>query len=123
MAFGNGGTMVTPPAMTADAVDSDELESGIAQMGGHMAFLACVFKLGMGLGLVVGLQFLTAFGYAGMGAALSDDATMGVRLGASVLPALLLLLPIALMWRYPIDAARHASIRQQLGARRAGEAV
>jgi Na+/melibiose symporter-like transporter len=77
----------------------------------------------MGLGLVVGLQFLTAFGYAGMGAALSDDATMGVRLGASVLPALLLLLPIALMWRYPIDAARHASIRQQLSARRAAEAV
>jgi Na+/melibiose symporter-like transporter len=48
---------------------------------------------------------------------------MGVRLGASVLPALLLLLPIALMWRYPIDAARHASIRQQLSARRAAEAV
>ena len=122
MAFGNGGTMVTPPAMTADAVDSDELESGVAQMGGHMAFLACVFKLGMGLGLVIGLQFLTAFGYAGMGAALSPEATLGVRLGASVLPALLLLVPILLMWRHPIDAARHAEIRRALTARRAAEA-
>ena len=123
MAFGNGGTMVTPPAMTADAVDSDELDSGVAQMGGHMAFLACVFKLGMGLGLVVGLQFLTAFGYAGMGAALSPEATLGVRLGASVLPALLLAVPILLMWRYPIDAARHADIRARLAARRAAEAA
>ncbi|MFM7708063.1 MAG: MFS transporter, partial [Gammaproteobacteria bacterium] len=106
----------------ADAVDSDELESGVAQMGGHMAFLACVFKLGMGLGLVIGLQFLTAFGYAGMGAALSPEATLGVRLGASVLPALLLLVPILLMWRHPIDAARHAEIRRALTARRAAEA-
>ncbi|NBU25565.1 MAG: hypothetical protein EBS39_08100 [Gammaproteobacteria bacterium] len=121
MAFGNGGTMITPPAMTADAVDSDELESGVAQMGGHMAFLACVFKLGMGLGLVVGLQFLQGFGYAGMGQALAPDTAFGVRLGASVLPAVLLLVPIALMWRYPIDAARHAAIRTALAARRAAE--
>lgn len=122
MAFGNGGTMVTPPAMTADAVDADELETGVAQMGGHMAFLACVFKLGMGLGLVLGLQFLQAFGYGGMGGALAPQTALGVRLGASVLPALLLAVPIALMWRHPIDAARHADIRTRLAARRAAEA-
>jgi Na+/melibiose symporter-like transporter len=121
MAFGNGGTMITPPAMTADAVDADELESGVAQMGGHTALLACVFKLGMGLGLVVGLQFLEVFGYAGMGQPLAPETAQGVRLGASVLPAALLLVPIALMWRYPIDAARHAAIRAGLAARRAAE--
>ena len=95
----------------------------MAQMGGHMAFLAAVFKLGMGLGLVVGLQFLTAFGYAGMGATLAPDAALGVRLGASLLPALLLAVPMLLMWRYPIDAARHADIRARLAARRAAEAA
>jgi Na+/melibiose symporter-like transporter len=31
----------------------------------------------------------------------------------------MLLVPILLMWRHPIDAARHAEIRQQLAARRA----
>jgi Na+/melibiose symporter-like transporter len=34
------------------------------------------------------------------------------------LPAALLLLPILIMWRYPIDAARHAEIRQKLEQQR-----
>lgn len=118
MAFGNGGTMITPPAMTADAVDADELQTGVAQMGGHMAFLASVFKFGMGFGLFLGLGFLSLFGYVDMSQVLTSDVERGVRLGASWLPALMLLVPVLLMWRYPIDGARHAEIRTQLALRR-----
>ena len=117
MAFGNGGTMITPPAMTADAVDADELQTGVAQMGGHMAFLASVFKFGMGFGLFLGLGFLSLFGYVDMSQVLTSDVERGVRLGASWLPALMLLVPVLLMWRYPIDSARHAEIRAQLATR------
>jgi Na+/melibiose symporter-like transporter len=118
MAFGNGGTMITPPAMTADAVDSDELQTGVAQMGGHMAFLASVFKLGMGLGLFVGIGFLSLFGYVDMSQVLDSDVEQGVRLGASWLPALMLMIPVLMMWRYPIDSTRHAEIRAALVERR-----
>lgn len=118
MAFGNGGTMIMPPAMTADAVDADELQSGVAQMGGHMAFLASVFKFGMGLGLFIGLGFLTLFGYVDMGQSMTAQLEQGIRLGASWLPALMLLVPVLVMWRYPIDGARHAEIRAALAARR-----
>jgi GPH family glycoside/pentoside/hexuronide:cation symporter len=118
MAFGNGGTLITPPSMTADAVDADELETGVAQMGGHMAFLASVFKFGMGLGLFVGLGFLSIFGYTDLSQVLSSDVEQGVRLGASWLPAVMLLLPIFMMWNYPIDGAAHAGIREQLAAKR-----
>ena len=118
MAFGNGGTMITPPAMTADAVDSDELQTGVAQMGGHMAFLASVFKFGMGLGLFVGIQFVSLFGYVDLSQTLNAGVEQGVRLGASWLPALMLLLPVWMMWRYPIDGARHAEIRSALAERR-----
>lgn len=121
MAFGNGGTMIMPPAMTADAVDSDECETGIAQMGGHMAFLASVFKFGMGLGLFAGLGFLALFGYLDMSQVLSPDVERGVRIGASWLPAALLLVPILVMWRYPIDGARHAEIRAILARRRSAD--
>jgi Na+/melibiose symporter-like transporter len=117
MAFGNGGTMITPPAMTADAVDADELQTGVAQMGGHMAFLTCVFKFGMGFGLFLGLGFLSLFGYVDMSQVLTPEVERGVRLGASWLPALMLVLPVLLMWRYPIDGARHAEIRAALAAR------
>ena len=118
MAFGNGGTLITPPSMTADAVDADELQTGVAQMGGHMAFLASVFKLGMGLGLFLGLGFLTLFGYVDLSKTLTGSVEQGVRIGASWLPAAMLLLPILIMWNYPIDSATHQSIRNRLAVAR-----
>ncbi len=121
MAFGNGGTMITPPSMTADAVDADELNSSVAQMGGHMAFLACVFKLGMGLGVFVALAFLTLSGYVDMGQVLTTEVSRAVRVGASWLPAFMLLIPIALMWHYPIDRVKHSEIRRLLELRRASQ--
>jgi len=122
MAFGNGGTMITPPSMTADAVDADELRSGVAQMGGHMAFLATVFKLGMGLGVFVALGFLSQGGYVDMSQVLDAQVENTVRIGASWLPAVMLLVPIAMMWNYPIDNLRHAEIRRELDARRQARA-
>jgi GPH family glycoside/pentoside/hexuronide:cation symporter len=122
MAFGNGGTMITPPSMTADAVDADELRSGVAQMGGHMAFLATVFKLGMGLGVFVALGFLSQGGYVDMSQVLDPQVENTVRIGASWLPAVMLLVPIAMMWNYPIDNLRHAEIRRELDARRQARA-
>lgn len=119
LGFGNGGTMITPPAMAADAADHDELESGSAQMGGHMAFLAFVFKAGMAFGPLAGGLFLGFFGYSQTGQALDDASLLGIRLGASWLPILLLAPALLLMWNFPIDAARHARIRANLEQRRA----
>ncbi len=119
MGFGNGGTMITPPAMAADTADHDELQSGNAQMGGHMAFLAFVFKAGMAFGPLVGGLFLAAFGYQQTGQALDADSALGIRLAASWLPVLLLVPPLLLMWKFPIDAKRHAEIRRALEIRRA----
>lgn len=119
MGFGNGGTMITPPAMAADTADHDELQSGSAQMGGHMAFLAFVFKAGMACGPVVGGVFLAAFGYEQTGQLLDTDSSLGIRLAASWLPLLLLLAPLLIMWNFPIDAKRHAEIRRALEERRA----
>ncbi len=119
MGFGNGGTMITPPAMAADTVDHDELASGTAQMGGHMAFLAFVFKAGMALGPLMGGVFLAMFGYEQAGQALTAESSLGIRLCVSVLPIMLLILPVLMMWRFPIDAERHAAIRRELDARQA----
>jgi Na+/melibiose symporter-like transporter len=118
MGLGNGGTMITPPAMAADAVDHDELESGVQQMGGHMAFLAFVFKAGMACGPLVGATFLALFGYQQSGQTLDAGSALGIRLCASWLPVVLLVVPVLLMWNFPIDAERHEKIRRALELRR-----
>jgi Na+/melibiose symporter-like transporter len=118
MGLGNGGTMITPPAMAADAVDHDELQSGVQQMGGHMAFIAFVFKAGMAFGPLAGAACLALFGYEQSGQALDARSTFGIQLCASWLPIALLLVPVSMMWKYPIDSERHAEIRRMLEARR-----
>jgi len=117
LGLGNGGTMIMPPAMTADTVDYDELKSGVAQMGGHMAFLSFVFKGGMACGPFVGLGFISLFGYSGGAATLTPAGTLGIRLCASWLPVLLLVPPILMMWRFPIGARRQRAIRRRLERR------
>ena len=120
MAAGNGGTMILPPAMAADTVDNDELVSGFNQPGGHMAFLAFVFKAGMGLGAAVGLGFIGLYGYHDSAQLLTASVSQGVRISASLVPAALLVIPILMMWRYPIDNRRHAQIRRELEQKRGG---
>jgi Na+/melibiose symporter-like transporter len=119
MGFGNGGTMITPPAMAADTADHDQLQSGNAQMGGHMAFLAFVFKAGMACGPLLGGFALAWFGYQQTGQELDAGSLLGIRLTATWLPVLLLIPPLLIMWNFPIDARRHAQIRQDLEAGRA----
>jgi len=123
LGLGNGGTMIMPPAMTADTVDYDELKSGVQQMGGHMAFLSFVFKGGMACGPFVGLGFISLFGYSGGAATLTPQGALGIRLCASWLPVLLLVPPIIMMWRFPIGAQRQRIIRRWLDRRHAREGL
>ena len=123
MGFGNGGTMITPSAMAADTVDHDELQSGVSQMGGHMAFVAFVFKAGMAFGPLIGATFLAQFGYQQSGQALDPQGALGIRLCASWLPIALLVVPIVMMWNFPIDSRRHAEIRRELDERRRSAAA
>jgi Na+/melibiose symporter-like transporter len=88
-------------------------------MGGHMAFLAFVFKSGMAAGPFVGLGFISLFGYSGGGDALTATGALGIRLCASWLPVVLLVPAIALMWQFPLDARRHGIIQRRIARRHA----
>jgi Na+/melibiose symporter-like transporter len=92
-------------------------------MGGHMAFLGFVFKGGMACGPFIGLGFISLFGYTGGAAALTPAGVTGIRICASWVPLALLIPPILMMWRFPIDAARQGTIRRSLERRRAREAA
>jgi Na+/melibiose symporter-like transporter len=95
------------------------LLSGSEQAGGHMAFLAFVFKFGMAMGAVVGLTLVLQgiLGYRNLQQVLDPALEQGVRFAGAWLPALMLLAPIVMMWRYPIDSKRHGEIRAALAER------
>jgi len=114
--FGNAATAVLPASMTADAVDYDDWRSGVRQAGAHMAFLTFVQKLGLAGG-ALGLGFVSWFGFKSTGGTHTALALEGVRVGASLLPALLLLPSIALMWNFSLNEHRHRILRQRLERR------
>jgi Na+/melibiose symporter-like transporter len=71
-------------------------------------------KLGNAAAVGVGLPLLESFGYA-PGGAQGLDALV---LLYAVVPVLLKLLAVALVWRFPIDAAEQRRIRILLEQRR-----
>jgi Na+/melibiose symporter-like transporter len=116
--LGNSGTMVLPGSMTADAVDYDELRSGAQQAGAHMAFLAFVMKIGLAGG-ALGLFAASAIGFQATAGVHSPESIHGLRIAVAWLPAVLVVPAILLMWNFPLDARRHASIRRRLERRSA----
>jgi Na+/melibiose symporter-like transporter len=73
----------------------------------------------MACGPLLGGLALAWFGYEQATQVLDAQNVFGIRFTASWLPVLLLIPPLLIMWNFPIDARRHAQIRQQLEARRA----
>jgi Na+/melibiose symporter-like transporter len=116
LGLGNAGTMVLPGSMTADAVDYDELRSGVQQAGAHMAFLVFVIKVGLAGG-ALGLAAASLLGFQQTVGVHTAESLQGLRLAVACLPAVLIMPAIALMWNFPLDARRHRIIRRRLDRR------
>lgn len=116
LGIGNAGTLITAPSMMADCVDYDHLQSGVEQTGAHMACLSTVTKIGFALGIGIGLNVVGLFGFDGQAVEQSEAALLGLRFVTGGIPMLLLILPILIMWRFPLDRDNHANIRRELDA-------
>lgn len=115
--LGLGADLALPPAMQADVVDLDELESGEQRAG--LFFAAWTMAQKAGNALAVGIAF-PLLGWAGFNAQGANTATALAALIAlyCAAPIALKLAAVALMWRFPLDAAAQAGIRARIEARR-----
>ena len=110
---------VLPTAMSADALEVDELASGRRQEGVYAGFGVFIRKLSTKLVLAGIGPVLAWSGYVENTAQQTPRALMAIRILIAILPAVILMGAIAVAWAYPLTRIRHREIQAQLARRRA----
>lgn len=108
-----GADLILPAAMQADVVDVDTAATGRQRTGLYMAFWSISMKASSAVAGGLGLLALGQVGFVA-GAANTPDALLALALLYALVPAALKLLAVALIWRYPLDAAAQEALRRRI---------
>jgi len=106
-------------AMMADVGDEERLRTGQDRTGLLYALLTGATKVGAAVAVGVTYVGLDLAGFKAQGGN-SEAALLGLQLLFLALPAALSLWAAAILFRYPLDAGRHAAVRAALDAQAAG---
>lgn len=104
-------------SMIADAVDYQELKTGIRTDGTAYATYGLATKLGNAIGASVGLLIMGHFGYQA-NAQQTSEALQGINLVANLLPAFLFFAAAGLCFFWKMSDSDADNIRKQLDERR-----
>jgi len=108
---------VFPWSMLPDVVEYDEKMTGERREGIYYGLWAFLSKFTSALGVAVSGWALQWFGYV-PNAAQTDTALFGIRFFFAVVPAVVLLLSLPFLVRYPITRESHAALVQELAGRK-----
>jgi Na+/melibiose symporter-like transporter len=111
--------MIAMPTIMGDIVDKDELETGKNRAGQYSALQTLLAKFAAAASGPIALVIVGLFGFQPGAAANSESAIFGLRLVNNLLPTILVLPGVILLWRFPLNDARHRVIEAELRARRA----
>jgi GPH family glycoside/pentoside/hexuronide:cation symporter len=112
----NGCTMTLGASISADVIDSDELETGRRREGVFMGIWSFMDKAAIGIAIFVGMQGLAAVGYV-PNQDQNETVVFGIKFLYCIVPAVCHLAAVMIFQRFPITAEVHAGIRAQLDAR------
>ncbi|MGD1996836.1 MAG: glycoside-pentoside-hexuronide (GPH):cation symporter [Anaerolineae bacterium] len=113
---------VLPTAMSADALDVDELNSGKRQEGIYAGFEVFVRKLSTKLVLAGVGPILAWSGYVESAAQQTPQTLLAIRLLIAILPAVILAGAVIIARTYPLTRTRHQRIQAELSEKRALQA-
>ena len=116
-AIGWGPTVPLLWVMIADAADFSEWKTSRRATGFMYAGILFALKAGLSLGGALSAWVIDAYGYV-PNVAQTPRALLGIRLGASVYPAILLAVALVCLIVYPIGKALNRRIQQELEERR-----
>jgi Na+/melibiose symporter-like transporter len=109
-----GADLALPPAIQADVVDFDSLRSGRRRAGLYFAFWNMATKFALAIAVLLGFGLLDIAGFNADRQEQTETAVNMLVFTYAVLPIFLKSAAIALIYRFPIDAARQAVIRRRL---------
>jgi sugar (glycoside-pentoside-hexuronide) transporter len=116
--IGYGVTDMIPWSMLGDVIDADEAHTGERREGIYAGVFTFLRKLGGALGVAAAGFALEAAGFE-PGGVQREPALWAIRILATCVPILFLVLASVLALGYPLTRARHAEIVTRLGTPKA----
>lgn len=116
-AVGWGPTVPLLWVMIADVADYSEWRTHRRATGFMFAGILFALKAGLSLGGALSAWVISAYGYV-PNAVQTERALLGIRLGASVYPAVAMALGLVCLMSYPIGKRLNAQLHDELAARR-----
>lgn len=114
-----GADVILPASIQADVIDVDTAASGEERAGLYLSIWALATKLALAGAVGIAFPILSRAGFdpaAGLATA-KGLATLGLLYAA--VPIALKLAAVAIIWRFPLDAAAHAELRRRIDERAA----
>ncbi|SEJ66830.1 Na+/melibiose symporter [Sphingomonas sp. OV641] len=117
---GSGNLMLR--AMVADVADAHELRTGHNRTGLFFSVFSLSAKAGPAIGAGIALPLVAWLGFSARGGN-APEALEALKYVFALGPAIAHVIAASIIWRFPLDEARHADIRRALDARRATPTV
>jgi glucuronide carrier protein len=110
-------------ALEADTVEYGEWRTGVRTEGITYALFSFTRKLGQAVGGAVAAYVIAFGGYVGGAKVQSGGAVDAIRLAAGIVPAVFILIGIAIFFRYPLTEQTFTRMVAETAERRAARAA
>ena len=104
---------VMPPALTADTIEYGMMKGGADHAALYMAMYNFVMKMALAFGVGLAMPLLAALGFNPM-AENTETAMQGFVFVALFLPMIVGLPGALVLFNYPLNKRKHATIRRYL---------
>lgn len=115
-----GIDQAVPASMQADVIDEDTAAGGGGRSGLYFGLWGMATKLSFALAVGVTYPLLEWAGFNASADAQGEGALRMLVFLYALLPVVVKLGVVAMVWRYPLDRARHAQLRERIATPEAG---
>lgn len=115
---GVGAIQVLPWAMLPDAIEVDELETGMRHEGMFYSLVMLLRKIAPSIALPLTLLVMEWSGYQADAVVQTPEAVRAVQILTGPVPAVLLMIGVFFAIKYPLTRTKFQEVRVQLAARK-----